>query len=290
MSHNNELIEPLTLILQQEVRIDNVRPVGGGSISSAYAIETSADSYFLKANRDSTALAMFEAEGDGLATLKANSRFAIPQVFGMEKVNGVAYLLMALIKPASRTTDYWDKLGQNLADLHQVSQESFGYHRSNFIGSLQQTNQLFDSWGEFFMRERMTPMIRLARNSGLVDAGFVQKFDNAMAKIVAEMPEEPPALLHGDLWSGNLMADDHGNATIIDPAVYYGHREMDLAFTQMFGGFSDQFIRAYDEVFPLEPGFSKRVGLYNLYPYLVHLNLFGRSYFGHIENTIRQFT
>jgi len=289
MSHH-ELLEPLTLILEQEVRLDNVRPVGGGSISSAYALETSAGSYFLKANRDSTALEMFEAEGDGLTTLKANSHFAIPRVFGMDKVNGVAYLLMTLIKPAARNANYWQALGKNLAELHKVTRESFGYDRANFIGSLPQTNQSSGSWGEFFILERMTPMINLARDRGLVDTYFVRKFDLAMPKIISEMPAEPPALIHGDLWSGNLMVDDNGDATIIDPAVYFGHREMDISFSLMFGGFSQEFYDSYNDVFPMESGFDERVGLYNLYPYLVHLNLFGRSYFGHIEETIRQFT
>ena len=272
------------------ISIESVRPVGGGSISRAYAIMTTAGNYFLKANNQDLAMTMFEAEMDGLKTLKEASNFAIPAVHGSTKLNGMAYLLMDLIIPAPRNSAYWQELGQNLASLHRNSNESFGYDRSNFIGSLPQANEYYSDWGEFFINERMHPMIRLARDQQLVDNSFVLKFDTAMPKIISEMPVEAPSLIHGDLWSGNLMVDADGMATIIDPAVYYGHREIDIAFSQMFGGFSNDFYVAYDEAYPMEPGFDRRAGLYNLYPYLVHLNLFGRSYFGHIDATIRQFT
>ena len=290
MSQENEIAAALKTILNKAISIDKIKPVGGGSISRAYAIYTSDGTFFLKANQGSQALDMFDAEKDGLKTLKTHSQFAIPQVSGSAEVNGVAYLLMELIDLAPRQTSYWQELGQNLAELHKVNNKVFGYHRSNYIGSLPQSNKSYDNWGDFFINERMSPMIRLARDQQLVDHEFVRKFHSAMPKIIAEMPVESPALIHGDLWSGNLMVDNAGRPTIIDPAVYFGHREMDIAFSQMFGGFSDEFYRAYNEAYPMEPGFSDRAGLYNLYPYLVHLNLFGHSYFGHIDYTVRKFT
>ena len=290
MIHKTELQKALNYLLKGEVDIFSIKPVGGGSISRAYAISSGSGDFFLKVNTDAHALAMFEAEEDGLKTLKTHSKFVIPAVYGARNIEGTAYLMMDLINSAPRLTSFSQDLGRNLAELHQVKGKSFGYHQDNFIGSLPQSNQHKSNWGEFFISQRMLPMIRLAREQKLVDAGFIKTFESALPKIIAEMPEENPSLVHGDLWSGNLMVDQYGKATIIDPAVYYGHREMDLAFTQMFGGFDNEFYQAYNEAYPMELGFSARIGLYNLYPYLVHLNLFGRSYFGHIEQTIRKFT
>lgn len=290
MSQLNELNEAVRAILRKELEIENLRSVGGGSINRAYALKTSAGDFFLKANNEPMANAMFEAEIDGLASLREASSFVIPEVYGALEHKNTAYLLMDLIDSAAMQPGYWQELGNNLADLHRVVNDEFGYHRANFIGSLPQTNHAALNWGEFFIHQRMMPMIRRARDRGLVDLSFVSKFEKAMPAVVSEMPVEPASLVHGDLWSGNLIVDANGQPTIIDPAVYFGHREMDLAFSQMFGGFSQEFYDSYNEAYPLESGFSRRVDLYNLYPYLVHLNLFGRSYFGHIEQTIKKFT
>ena len=134
------------------------------------------------------------------------------------------------------------------------------------------------------------PMVKMAVDNKLATAVFVANIELVLKEIITIMPEEPPALVHGDLWSGNLMVDSKGQPCLIDPAVYYGHREMDLAFSHLFGGFDQRFYEVYHDVYPLQPGFDKRIDLYNLYPLLVHLNLFGRSYLGQIENIIARFT
>jgi fructosamine-3-kinase len=133
-------------------------------------------------------------------------------------------------------------------------------------------------------------MVEMALNNGLITNAFVASIELALDKIVELMPKEPPAFIHGDLWSGNLMVDSQGQPCLIDPSVYYGHREMDIAFSHLFGGFDQQFYETYQDVYPFEPGFSSRIDLYNLYPLLVHLNLFGRSYLGQIESTLSRFT
>lgn len=290
MPQSDNLKIALESILATNVEIYSAKPVGGGSISSAYSLDTSQGEFFLKSNHATESKQMFDAELDGLTVLREFSDFNIPQAYGVTEIGDTSYLLMGLIKSTSRNAEYSQLLAQRLAGLHSNQNDAFGYHRPNFIGSLPQVNEYANTWSEFFISQRMNPMIKLARDSGLVEQSFVTKFDAAIPKIVAEMPIEPPSLVHGDLWGGNLMVDDRAEATIIDPAVYYGHREMDLSFSQMFGGFSNEFYQVYQEVMPMEPGFSQRVDLYNLYPYLVHLNLFGRSYFGHIEYTIRRFT
>jgi fructosamine-3-kinase len=133
-------------------------------------------------------------------------------------------------------------------------------------------------------------MIKLAVQQNLMETALTNRFNNALPNMLDLIPIEPPSLIHGDLWSGNLMTDERGEPTIIDPAIYYGHREMDLAFTHLFGGFSAEFYEAYQHYYPLEHGFGDRIDIHNLYPLLVHLNLFGRSYLYQIEQIVHRFT
>ena len=290
MSMQNEIQHACLAILGKEVSIQSIKTIGGGSISNSLGLRTNHGSFFLKMNNSKHAPVMFESELDGLEVLAKSSNFMIPKVFGSIELSGTSYLLMELIESGSRHNEFWDKLGKSLAGLHRNRAEQFGHYRSNFIGSLPQLNNYIDTWSEFFISQRLNPMLALARNEQLVDRSFVKRFDQAMPALVNEMPIEPASLIHGDLWSGNLMVDNAGNPTLIDPAVYYGHREMDLAFSHMFGGFSVEFYESYDNAYPLEPGFETRIAIYNLYPQLVHLNLFGMSYFESIDRTISRFT
>ena len=159
-----------------------------------------------------------------------------------------------------------------------MSAVSFGLDHDNYIGSLAQSNKKHADWISFFMEERIRPQLKLAMDKKLIDEGTVKQFDKLFDHFDRLIPKEKPALLHGDLWNGNFLVSDSSRAALIDPAVYFGHREMDLAMTTLFGGFDSEFYRAYDEVFPLEKGFEKRVDIHNLYPLLVHVNLFGGGY------------
>lgn len=276
-------------LLGEGINVERAESIGGGSINRTLKLLTNDGYYFVKANSSENAVSMFCAEQDGLARLESSSEFNIPKVYGITSIENVSYILMDYIDSGSRKNDFWKVLGLRLARLHMNTSTGFGYHRNNYIGSLDQSNYKCDNWGDFFTNQRIEPMIKMARDQGLVSKRFIREFEIAMPQIINEMPVEPPALLHGDLWGGNLMVDAHGQPTIIDPAVYYGHREMDLAFTHMFGGFDKEFLEVYNEGFPLVAGFSQRINLYNLYPALVHLNIFGRSYLNQIETTISRF-
>jgi fructosamine-3-kinase len=157
------------------------------------------------------------------------------------------------------------------------------------MGSLPQSNEESDSWSSFFIKRRLQPQVQPAQNAGLLDSKSVKAFELLYKNLQDLLPEQEPALLHGDLWSGNLITNSDGGPCLIDPAVYYGNREVDLAMTRLFGGFSQEFYDAYHEAFPLPPNDFDRVDLYNLYPLLVHLNLFGSSYLPGIKATLRRF-
>ena len=286
----DHLSKLLSQALSKPVEVGELRAVGGGSISSTYKIQSSAGMYFLKVNEGERALEMFKTEVNGLDILREKSSFVIPRVISLVNKGSTAYLVMEFINSSARSSNYWQDLAVKLAGLHKHTNTKFGFNGDNFIGSLSQQNDSEEDWSSFFINRRILPMVKMAVDGGLVTKAFVAEIDLVLSKIVELMPKEPPALVHGDLWSGNLMVDSHGYPCLIDPAVYYGHREMDIAFSHLFGGFGQQFYDTYQEVFPMEPGFDNRMDLYNLYPLLVHLNLFGRSYLGQIEHIISRFT
>ena len=161
---------------------------------------------------------------------------------------------------------------------------------SNYIGRLPQRNAFEETWVDFFIEHRLEVQLGLAIYNGHVDSFYADRFRSIYAVLPDEFPDERPCLLHGDLWSGNVMIGPKGEPVILDPAVFYGHREAELAFTRMFGGFDPYFYSAYNEATPLEVGFESRIDLYNLYPLLVHVNLFGTSYLSGVERTLKRFT
>lgn len=281
--------------ISSDFSILNIQPVSGGCINSAFRLETSFGYFFLKYNQ-AQKQEMFEAEKNGLELLSKYSPIRIPKVIG----NGIheiignrvhdqkAYLLLEWVEKGAQSTDFWVDFAQNLAKQHRVTQSKFGLDHNNFIGSLSQINIPNNTWSDFFILKRLEPQIKLARNGNLIDSTTLSQFEVLFTKLDHLIPKEQPALLHGDLWSGNFMCGKDGKAVIFDPAIYYGHRETELAFTQLFGGFSPEFYQLYHESFPLEPGFDERLDIHNLYPLLVHVNLFGSSYLSGIKQTLKR--
>jgi protein-ribulosamine 3-kinase len=289
-SLHKSLNRVLTSLMERPIFINSIDAVGGGSINRAYKVREDTSYYFIKVNNADHAFAMFNSEQDGLQTLRDHSDFRIPKVYGTASYHDEEFLVMDFIQSAPRTNSYWDVLGEKLASLHRTSNSNFGYTQNNFIGSLHQKNNSHTTWSDFFVVERVEPLIKLAVQQNLMETALTNRFNNALPNMLDLIPIEPPSLIHGDLWSGNLMTDERGEPTIIDPAIYYGHREMDLAFTHLFGGFSAEFYEAYQHYYPLEHGFGDRIDIHNLYPLLVHLNLFGRSYLYQIEQIVHRFT
>ncbi len=265
-------------------RMVSVKPQSGGDINQAAKIETdSGDRFFLKWN-SSAPEDMFEAEAKGLELLdSALTDLVIPEVILIDD----NFLLLEFIEE-SNTGDSFH-FGIQLAKLHKKTNELFGLDHSNFIGKLPQQNKYHADWLEFFMRERLEPQVKMAIDSGKLESAFHSIFDRVMNYTYVVFPDEPPALLHGDLWGGNYMFNAEGKACLYDTAVYFGHREMDIAMTQLFGGFSTDFYRGYNDEYPLEKGFEERSRLCNLYPVLVHCNLFGGHYCSQAEALLKRF-
>jgi protein-ribulosamine 3-kinase len=261
----------------------------GGCINNTLKLNTSHGAFFLKWQSGIPA-DMFQKEARGLKILAENKDIKIPEVFSCGQLDGKYYLLMEHVESASPEPGYWTNFGTALAEMHlKNSSEKYGLDHDNYIGKLAQPNDFNDSWIEFFINQRLEFQLKLAVQNRLVDSRFVHRYRNFYEKLPNLLPIDQPALLHGDMWSGNVMVGSDGRVCLIDPAVYFGHREIELAFTQMFGGFDNEFYAAYHETYPLQPGFSERVSIYNIYPHMVHVNLFGASYLSGVESVLRRY-
>jgi fructosamine-3-kinase len=265
--------------------------VAGGDINEAYCLElSSGPRVFVKTNA-SAPPAMFPAEARGLEFLREAAALRVPQVLAVSAPDEQpCYLVLEWLESAPPAADFDERLGQGLAALHRTKVSGFGLDQDNFIGTLPQANAPAASWPEFFRRQRLEPQLTrltaLGRASFALRRGFERLLDR-LPQLLGEA--EPPARLHGDLWGGNLHVGESGEPCLIDPAVYGGHREIDLGMMRLFGGFSERVFAAYDEAFPLSDGALERVPLYQLYPLLVHANLFGGSYVGSVERVVARY-
>lgn len=281
--------ELLSHWLRSPVDVEAQFPVGGGSINDAWRLETDAGRFFLKINSADRFPSMFEAEADGLRRLREAGPLKVPEVIAHGEDHDDSFLLLEWVEAGIKGPGFWADFGRGLAQLHRNTQERFGLERDNYIGSLVQRNTQESDWPSFFIHQRLEQQLKMARDRKRVEAGMAFRFERLFHQLDKLFPAEPPALLHGDLWSGNFLCDNMGRPVLIDPAVYYGHREMDLAMTRLFGGFDAELYAAYHTEWPLEQGWEERVDLCNLYPLLVHVNLFGGGYVAQVEGVLRRF-
>lgn len=260
------------------MQVTNYYPVHGGDINPAYCLETTDTKYFLKINSADRFPGMFEKEARGLQSLSEACKIDVPNVIQTGFTKTDQFLLLDWIEPGSKQQDFWIDFGRNLALLHKNSKPFFGWHEDNYIGSLAQVNKKSDSWNEFFITCRILPLVELLVQHSTFSGNELDTVNRIMIKKKELFPVETPCLLHGDLWSGNFMVNKTGQAVIYDPAVYFGHREMDIGMSLLFGGFDKDFYEAYQEVYPLEKGWKERLPVAQLYPLLVHAVLFGGHY------------
>jgi fructosamine-3-kinase len=223
---------------------------------------------------------MFPCEARGLAWLAEAQALRVPEVLAVSAdTDEVSFLVLELLEPGPRRADFDERLGRGLAALHRAGPIALGLDHDNFIGSLRQSNRGHASWAEFFCTERLGVQLALPNAKRLLPTSVRRSFDRLYERIDEHVgPPEPTARLHGDLWSGNLHTAPDGEPVLIDPAVYGGHREMDLAMMRLFGGVGERAFAAYQECHPLSAGHEERVALWQLYPLLVHVNLFGVAY------------
>jgi fructosamine-3-kinase len=286
---NRDWLKTIEKFTGQKTELLRVGIVGGGSINDARKIDTTSGSFFAKINSDEAYPGMFEAEAKGLVFLKENSSFNIPIPLGTGVTEGVQWILMENINRAVKSEDYWEKFGQRLAEMHRHSNSHFGFDGDNYLGSLRQLNEKKDSWPEFFSEMRLKPQLKWAKENGEATTEMLRLFEKVFNRIENIFPKEPPAAVHGDLWTGNFMTGSDGEAVIFDPAAYYGHREMDLGMSKLFGGFDKRFYEAYHDAYPLEKGWEERIHIANLYPLMAHVNLFGGSYTSQVVNILRKY-
>jgi len=265
--------------------VRSVTPVAGGCINHGVRLDVDRGrSFFLKWNA-SAPPRLFDAEADGLRALGATKTLRVPTPLARGGGSGSpAWFLMEHIAPGSPAKDYEERLGRGLARLHASTQAgaTYGWPRSNWIGSLPQQNRVSSSWTDFWRDSRLVPQIRRARDRGFLQDASAAALDKVVERLpeaLANVDKGPVHLLHGDLWGGNAFAGPDGEPVIIDPAVYRGHGEVDLTMTELFGGFGPRFYEAYAEVGEITPEYQAfRRHVYQLYYLLVHVNLFGVQY------------
>jgi len=272
--------------------IHDVIAVSGGCIANACRLETDDAPLFLKWGDDEVART-FPGEAAGLKALSdAESDLNVPAVRAMDEPTDdrPGFLSLAWINTGRQGRRFWEDFGRSLAELHRTTADRYGFDRDNFIGQLPQSNTWMDAWPEFFRRERLEPQVERARENDRWKAAWDAPLERLDRRLNDLLPAEPPAsVLHGDLWKGNFMITALGEPALIDPATYYGHREADLAMTELFGGFEDPFYDAYREAWPLESGYEKRREMYNLYHLINHLNHFGAGYANSVASTLNRF-
>jgi protein-ribulosamine 3-kinase len=275
----------------RESPIAEVAAVGGGCISPTGRITTAAgDRFFIKWSGPELPSGLIAAEALGLRQLAEARAVRVPNVVAVSEPGGEEWLLLEWLQPGGAEKGTWERLGQELAALHRNQASGFGADQDNFIGPLHQGNSALGGWPEFWRDRRLRPQLRMALDRGLLadtDATRFHRLLDRLDDLIAPGNEEGPSLLHGDLWSGNVHITGGSVAALVDPSVYYGHREVDLAMADLFGGFDSRFHAAYREAWPIQAGYEDgRRAVYQLYYLLVHVNLFGAGYVERTRQTL----
>ena len=295
----NSLDQAITTLFGDNLRIVSKRPVHGGDINESYCLSLSDGSaVFMKCNTIKN-LSFFEAEAKGLEALRGTETIGVPKALAMgtDKAQKMSFLLMEYLEPAAKLTRYWEMFGRELAMLHRADcteyaeaaeGRPFGFAHDNYIGASPQINAPKEDWTTFFRECRLIPQIKMAER--YFDSKMQKQFTKLMDLLDSYLVDpEFPSLIHGDLWSGNAVCGPNGKAWILDPAVYVGHYEAELAMTELFGGNPQSFYDAYHEVTPIDSGYHDRRDLYNLYHMLNHLNLFGGTYLGSVQRILNRY-
>lgn len=269
--------------------IQSVRSLSGGDIADAYLLKTRKDNFVVKTLTQPDALPMFSAEQAGLLALDNHPSIRIPEVFGVYQLQGRAALLLEYIEPKPPGKSEWRLFGSSLAELQKEEQDYFGWQQNNFIGRFPQSNRQHHSWLAFYIQERLMPQLQRAQTQAYLNDKECPSTEQLTSMLEPYFREVYPSLLHGDLWNGNFLFDQNGKPCLLDPATYYGHYEVDLAMSHLFGGFHSAFYEAYLSEMPVQSGSDCRREIYQLYYLLVHLNLFGRAYYPSVKRILEKY-
>ena len=275
-------------LLQNNLTI-KFEAIGGGSINKTYKIAGANKFFFCKINSATKFPQLFKKEEAGLQQIKDQHCIKTPAIISNLIENDEQILILEWIEEGEKTISFWKRFGEQLAQLHHCTNNYFGLNENNYMGAVPQLNHQQNSWVKFFIENRLQPIIKNCFDKNLLSKKHLINFEKLYTLLPSVFNEEPPALLHGDLWSGNFLCNKNSDPVLIDPAVYYGHRSTDLAMTTLFGGFHQSFYESYHFHFPLPANYLEQWEACNLYPLLIHLQLFGKSYLPNIENILQQF-
>jgi len=280
------------LLSPGKVRTENVtfQSIGGGSINKTYKVSIHDASYFCKINSASKFPQLFEKEWNGLKLIGSKGGIQVPEVLYCFQLEDCQVLILRWIDEGQKDEQFWERFGEQLAALHNNSNEYFGLHESNYMGSLVQLNNPSEDWTVYFNKSRLQPLVSLCYNIGALTDKHLKQFDRISLKLPEIFGErQKPGLVHGDLWSGNFLCNKAGDPVLIDPAVCYAHPSVDLGMSTLFGGFGPRFYEAYHYCHPLPTNFKEQWEICNLYPLLVHLFLFGNSYLSQVQETLHKY-
>ena len=281
-----QIAQHISKVTEKEFFVNSHRSVSGGCINQGYAVTDGDCSYFVKLNSASEVV-MFEAEALGLKQLQTTASIRVPKPICWGIAASSAYIVLEWLELGSGGNSSWQEMGRQLAAMHtHTSSQGFGWEMNNTIGSTPQINTWTTDWAEFYAKHRLGYQFQLAKRRG----GHFPQQERLLAVIPQLLAQHlpQPSLVHGDLWGGNAAFTTSREPAIFDPATYYGDREVDVAMTELFGGFPAAFYRGYNEVFPLGSGYEQRKILYNLYHILNHFNIFGGSYESQANRMISQ--
>lgn len=281
-----------TIVATLGAQIGETVVLSGGDISSAVRLGLGDGRQALVKWRSAGLPGLFTAERRGLERLRSAGVVRTPLVLAQSEAAAgcPAFIVLEWLGRGPSTAGVAETLGVGLAALHRVTAATYGLDHDNFIGANSQPNRTAEDWVAFFREQRLGFQVELARRNGLLPSRRARRLEQLLARLDRWLPAQPPAsLLHGDLWGGNWLVTTAGEPALIDPAVYYGHREAELAFTELFGGFPPAFYAAYHRAWPLEPEYRERKALYNLYHLLNHLNLFGEGYGGSVDTILGRY-
>ncbi len=283
MTENNSIFQRIGDLHGFTVR--NHKALSGGDINDVFLLEGE-ERYVIKLNSSEKFPGMFNAEKKGLDSLKAPNVIDVPSPLFTGEIDDQSYLILEYRETGTKSKNFWSDFGEQLAQLHQCTQPDFGFVIDNYIGSLPQYNESRNSAADFYIDMRLKPQIKMAKERGFnleINPSF---FENVRKLI----PDEPSALIHGDLWGGNYLVNSEGNPCLIDPATAYAPREMDIGIMHLFGGFSEELFHTYNEIYPMQTGWQDRIPLWQLYYLLAHLNLFGAGYLSRVVAIIKKYS
>lgn len=260
------------------------QPISGGSICDSFAVTLAGgETLFLK-TRHPAPNRLFACEANGLAALAGTGALRVPQVLAA----GDEFLALEYIPAARPATDFWQHLAEGLAAIHSQPTADFGFEEDNYCGLTPQPNpRLLDGFA-FFGEHRLWFQATLASDKSLLSSADMRRLEQLIRDLPNRLPVQPPSLIHGDLWSGNIHCDQGGQPVLIDPACHRGWREADIAMTQLFGTLPDRFYDTYQQCLPMPSGWQQRMPVYNIYHLLNHLNLFGSSYLQSVRSGLAQ--